>query len=86
MRLGNPFALSLQHPPPFPNPTLPPQAIPYAWTLLFIPMHFLTHELLLFATAIWTTNIHDNIHGKVGGWDWVGGVVWVGLRGWVGMN
>ena len=29
-------------------------------------MHFLTHELLLFATAIWTTNIHDNIHAKVG--------------------
>lgn len=41
------------------------QAIPYSWTLLFVPMHFLTHELLLFATAIWTTNIHDCIHGKV---------------------
>ena len=41
------------------------QAIPYTWTLFYVPMHFLTHELLLFATAIWTTNIHDNIHGKV---------------------
>lgn len=29
-------------------------------------MHFLTHEMLLFFTSIWTTNIHDNIHAKVG--------------------
>jgi hypothetical protein len=28
-------------------------------------MHFLTHEMLLFFTSIWTTNIHDNIHAKV---------------------
>ncbi|GFH31054.1 fatty acid hydroxylase domain-containing protein [Haematococcus lacustris] len=41
------------------------QAIPYTWTLFFCPMHFLTHEMLLFATGIWTTNIHDCIHGKV---------------------
>jgi lathosterol oxidase len=41
------------------------QALPYSWTLLFVPMHFLTHELLLFATAVWTTNIHDCLHGKV---------------------
>lgn len=41
------------------------QAIPYTWTLFYVPMHFLTHELLLFTTAIWTTNIHDNIHAKV---------------------
>ena len=27
------------------------QAIPYSWTLFFVPMHFLTHELLLFATG-----------------------------------
>ncbi|BDA50276.1 probable lathosterol oxidase at C-terminar half [Coccomyxa sp. Obi] len=40
------------------------QAIPYCWTLLYIPMHFLTHELLLFATGVWTTNIHDCIHGR----------------------
>lgn len=38
------------------------QALPYTWTLFYVPMHFLTHELLLFATAVWTTNIHDNIH------------------------
>lgn len=41
------------------------QASPYAFSLFFIPMHFLTHEMLLFATGIWTTNIHDCIHGKV---------------------
>lgn len=35
------------------------QAIPYAVGLLFIPMHFFTHELLLFLTAIWTASIHD---------------------------
>lgn len=40
------------------------QAIPYCWTLMYVPMHFLTHELLLFATGIWTTNIHDCIHGR----------------------
>lgn len=40
------------------------QAVPYVWTLFFVPTHFLTHELLLFATGIWTTNIHDCIHGK----------------------
>ena len=40
------------------------QAVPYAWGLFFIPMHFLTHELLLFATAVWTTNIHDCIDGQ----------------------
>ncbi|PNH02499.1 Delta(7)-sterol-C5(6)-desaturase 1 [Tetrabaena socialis] len=41
------------------------QAVPYAWTLLYCPMHFLTHEILLFATGVWTANIHDNIHGRV---------------------
>jgi hypothetical protein len=30
-----------------------------------VPMHFLTHEMLLFFTSIWTTNIHDNVHAKV---------------------
>ena len=40
------------------------QAIPYCWTLMYVPMHFLTHELLLFATGVWTTNIHDCIHGR----------------------
>jgi len=41
------------------------QAVPYVWTLFYCPMHFLTHEILLFATGVWTANIHDNIHGKV---------------------
>jgi lathosterol oxidase len=41
------------------------QAIPYGWTMFYCPMHFLTHELLLFMTGVWTANIHDNIHGKV---------------------
>ncbi len=40
------------------------QAIPYCWLLFFVPMHFLTFELLLFATGVWTTNIHDCIHAK----------------------
>ena len=38
------------------------QASPYCVLLFLLPMHFLTHELLLFATAIWTTSIHDTIH------------------------
>jgi Delta7-sterol 5-desaturase len=41
------------------------QALPYALTLFIVPMHFLTHEFLLFATALWTANIHDNINGNV---------------------
>lgn len=34
------------------------------WTLFYCPCHFLTHELLLFATGVWTTNIHDCLHGR----------------------
>lgn len=41
------------------------QAVPYTLTLFFCPMHFLTHEILLFFTGVWTTNIHDNLHAKV---------------------
>lgn len=41
------------------------QALPYALCLFVVPMHFLTHGILLFLTAIWTTNIHDNLHGNV---------------------
>lgn len=33
--------------------------------MLFVPVHFLTHELLLFFTGVWTTNIHDCLHGNV---------------------
>ena len=40
------------------------QALPYCWMLFVVPMHFLTFELLLFATGIWTTNIHDCLDGK----------------------
>ena len=40
------------------------QAFPYCFTLMYVPMHFLTHELLLFATGIWTTNIHDNLNAR----------------------
>lgn len=41
------------------------QAVPYTWTLFYIPQHFMTHELLLFLTAIWTTNIHDCLHVRM---------------------
>eukprot|EP00891_Asterochloris_glomerata_P006347 jgi/Astpho2/6347/e_gw1.00091.33.1_t len=41
------------------------QALPYCWMLFVVPMHFLTFELLLFATGIWTTNIHDCLDGKL---------------------
>lgn len=58
-------------------PTHSAQALPYSWTLFYVPMHFLTHEMLLFFTSIWTTNIHDNIHAKVGGW--LALFCWVGL-------
>lgn len=53
--------------PLVPKRFFPPfvQACPYTFMLWFVPMHLLTHELLLFATGIWTNNIHDNIDGKV---------------------
>lgn len=41
------------------------QAFPYAVALFVVPMHFMLHEFLLFGTALWTANIHDNIHGNV---------------------
>jgi hypothetical protein len=41
------------------------QASPYVFALFLVPMHFFTHELLLFMTAVWTTNIHDCIDGQV---------------------
>lgn len=41
------------------------QAVPHVIALFLVPMHFLTHVLLLFCEAVWTTNIHDCIHGKV---------------------
>jgi len=39
------------------------QAAPYVAMMFAVPFHALTHELLLFATAVWTTNIHDCLHG-----------------------
>ena len=41
------------------------QAAPYVAALFIVPAHALTFELLLFATGVWTTNIHDCIDGKV---------------------
>ncbi|KAK9802700.1 hypothetical protein WJX73_008596 [Symbiochloris irregularis] len=41
------------------------QALPYCVLLLVLPMHFLTHELMLFMTGIWTTNIHDCLHARI---------------------
>lgn len=38
------------------------QAIPHLVAIMFIPTHFLTHEILLFTEAFWTASIHDNIH------------------------
>lgn len=35
------------------------QASPYVVCLFFIPCHYLTHLTLVFATAVWATNIHD---------------------------
>ncbi|XXG83718.1 hypothetical protein AAC387_Pa10g1409 [Persea americana] len=41
------------------------QAVPHVIALFLVPTHFLTHVLLLFCECVWTTNIHDCIHGKV---------------------
>ena len=41
------------------------QAAPYVAALFVVPAHALTFALLLFATGVWTTNIHDCIDGKV---------------------
>ncbi|CAG9467836.1 unnamed protein product [Pedinophyceae sp. YPF-701] len=41
------------------------QAFPYCFMLLTVPVHFLSHELILFGTGVWTTNIHDCLHANV---------------------
>eukprot|EP00898_Chlorokybus_atmophyticus_P004577 jgi/Chlat1/511/Chrsp103S01095 len=41
------------------------QASPYVLSLFIVPMHALTYDMLLFATGVWTTNIHDNIHADI---------------------
>ncbi|XP_068641720.1 delta(7)-sterol-C5(6)-desaturase-like isoform X1 [Aristolochia californica] len=40
------------------------QAIPHVIALFIVPIHFRTHMLLFFIEGVWTTNIHDCIHGK----------------------
>jgi lathosterol oxidase len=39
------------------------QATPYLLGIFFLPVHFWTHEALLFFTAVWTANIHDALVG-----------------------
>jgi lathosterol oxidase len=39
------------------------QASPYVICLLFIPVHYFTHVIMLFFTGMWATNIHDTIPG-----------------------
>ncbi|KAA0169297.1 hypothetical protein FNF28_02251 [Cafeteria roenbergensis] len=39
-------------------------ASPYVFLLVLIPVHFWTFMVMLFATAMWTTNIHDTLVGK----------------------
>lgn len=41
------------------------QALPHVISLFLVPTHFMTHIALLFIEAIWTTNIHDCVHGKL---------------------
>ncbi|KAL4179043.1 hypothetical protein AMTRI_Chr13g85280 [Amborella trichopoda] len=41
------------------------QALPHVIAFFIVPTHFFTHELLLFCEGVWTTNIHDCIHGNV---------------------
>lgn len=37
------------------------QASPYVLWMPFVPVHYLTHEVLLFCTAVWATFIHDSM-------------------------
>ncbi|CAL5089147.1 unnamed protein product [Urochloa decumbens] len=41
------------------------QGIPHLFALLLISTHFRTHIALLFIEVVWTTYIHDCIHGKI---------------------
>lgn len=41
------------------------QGASYCLLLPVVPMHFMTHEVLLFFTGLWTTNIHDCLHARV---------------------
>ena len=37
------------------------QASPYVVGLFLVPVHYVTHILMLFFTGIWATNIHDSL-------------------------
>ncbi|ONK66714.1 uncharacterized protein A4U43_C06F11200 [Asparagus officinalis] len=40
-------------------------ASPHVMCLFLIPTHFVTHVALIFIETLWTTNIHDCIHGDI---------------------
>lgn len=40
-------------------------ALLHTFALFIVPIHFTSHLLIIFIEAIWTTNIHDCIHGNV---------------------
>lgn len=40
------------------------QACPYTIVMLFVPVHYITHFIMLFLTAVWATNIHDCLVGN----------------------
>ncbi|KEH25364.1 delta(7)-sterol-C5(6)-desaturase-like protein [Medicago truncatula] len=46
------------------------QALPHSLTLFIVPVHFNVHLVLLFIEIIWSSNIHDCIHGKL--WPFMG--------------
>ena len=41
------------------------QALPHSLTLFVVPVHFNVHLVLLFIEILWSSNIHDCIHGKL---------------------
>ncbi len=43
------------------------QASPYILGMFLMPVHIWTHLVMLFFTAVWTTNIHDTLIGKSNG-------------------
>lgn len=40
------------------------QAAPYLIGMFLMPVHFWTHQAMLFFTGVWTTNIHDALVGN----------------------
>ncbi|XP_023641061.1 putative Delta(7)-sterol-C5(6)-desaturase 2 [Capsella rubella] len=41
------------------------QAVPHVIALFIVPIHVISHLILLFLEGIWTTSIHDCIHGNI---------------------